>query len=171
MLIVIGCSVLLCVFFMCSPHLLITGLDVHFIRVRSPSLPEGCRVRALMMVHGWPGSFFEFYKILPLLTEQEDGLAFEVICPSIPGYGFSEAPNRQGKKQQRNNVLCRLQFLARGLRGVRETEFLYFSGFNSLDAARIFLKLMERLGFTEFYLQGGDWGSLITSNMAQMKPE
>ncbi|XP_072565533.1 epoxide hydrolase 1 [Paramormyrops kingsleyae] len=116
----------------------IEGLDVHFIRVRSPSLPEGCRVRALMMVHGWPGSFFEFYKILPLLTEQEDGLAFEVICPSIPGYGFSEAPNRQG--------------------------------FNSLDAARIFLKLMERLGFTEFYLQGGDWGSLITSNMAQMKP-
>lgn len=40
-----------------------------------------------------------------------------------------------------------------------------------MDASRIFLTLMERLGFTEFYLQGGDWGSLITTNMAQMKPE
>ncbi|KAG9334888.1 hypothetical protein JZ751_006368 [Albula glossodonta] len=92
-----------------------------------------------MLVHGWPGSFFEFYKILPLLTDAQDGLPFEVICPSIPGYGFSEAPHKQG--------------------------------FNSLACARIFLKLMERLGYSEFYLQGGDWGSLITTNMAQMKPE
>lgn len=45
------------------------------------------------------------------------------------------------------------------------------SGFDSLAAARIFLKLMERLGFSKFYLQGGDWGSLITTNMAQMKPQ
>ncbi|XP_061645443.1 epoxide hydrolase 1 isoform X2 [Phyllopteryx taeniolatus] len=44
-------------------------------------------------------------------------------------------------------------------------------GFDSLAAARIFLKLMERLGFLQFYLQGGDWGSLITTNMAQMKPQ
>ncbi|XP_035984535.1 epoxide hydrolase 1-like [Fundulus heteroclitus] len=44
-------------------------------------------------------------------------------------------------------------------------------GFNSLAAARIFLTLMERLGFSQFYLQGGDWGSLITTNMAQMRPE
>ncbi|KAG5266906.1 hypothetical protein AALO_G00237630 [Alosa alosa] len=116
----------------------IEGLDIHFIHVR-PQYREGQRVLPLMLVHGWPGSFFEFYKILPLLTETQDGLAFEVICPSIPGYGYSEAPQKQG--------------------------------FNSMDAARVFLKLMERLGFTEFYLQGGDWGSLITTNMAQMKPE
>ncbi|XP_076141597.1 epoxide hydrolase 1-like isoform X2 [Alosa pseudoharengus] len=116
----------------------IEGLDIHFIRVR-PQYREGQRVLPLMLVHGWPGSFFEFYKILPLLTETQDGLAFEVICPSIPGYGYSEAPHKQG--------------------------------FNSMDAARVFLKLMERLGFTEFYLQGGDWGSLITTNMAQMKPK
>ncbi len=44
-------------------------------------------------------------------------------------------------------------------------------GFNTLEAARIFHKLMERLGFTEFYVQGGDWGAFITNNMAQMKPE
>lgn len=45
------------------------------------------------------------------------------------------------------------------------------AGFNSVAAARIFHKLMERLGFSQYYLQGGDWGALITSNMAQMKPE
>uniref|UniRef100_A0A8C1YES1 Epoxide hydrolase 1 n=1 Tax=Cyprinus carpio TaxID=7962 RepID=A0A8C1YES1_CYPCA len=44
-------------------------------------------------------------------------------------------------------------------------------GFNTLEAAHIFHKLMERLGFTEFYVQGGDWGAFITNNMAQMKPD
>ena len=50
-------------------------------------------------------------------------------------------------------------------------QMCVFSGFDSLAAARIFLTLMERLGFSQFYLQGGDWGSLITTNMAQMKPQ
>ncbi|XP_034040849.1 epoxide hydrolase 1 [Thalassophryne amazonica] len=116
----------------------IEGLDVHFVHVQPPHR-KNQKVLPLMLVHGWPGSFFEFYKILPLMTENHGGFAFEVICPSIPGYGFSEAPHKQG--------------------------------FNSLAAARIFLTLMERLGFSHFYLQGGDWGSLITTNMAQMKPE
>lgn len=49
-----------------------------------------------MMVHGWPGSFFEFYKVLPLLTKTESDVVFEVVCPSIPGYGYSEAPHKQG---------------------------------------------------------------------------
>lgn len=44
-------------------------------------------------------------------------------------------------------------------------------GFDSLAAARIFLTLMERLGFSQFYVQGGDWGSLVTTNMSQMKPQ
>ncbi|XP_055358312.1 epoxide hydrolase 1 isoform X2 [Betta splendens] len=116
----------------------IEGLDVHFIHVRPPHR-ENQKVLPLMLVHGWPGSFYEFYRILPLLTEGQDGVAFEVICPSIPGYGFSEASHKQG--------------------------------FDSLAAARIFLTLMERLGFSQFYLQGGDWGSLITTNMSQMKPQ
>ncbi|XP_049456897.1 epoxide hydrolase 1 isoform X2 [Epinephelus fuscoguttatus] len=116
----------------------IEGLDVHFIHVRPP-YRENQKVLPLMLVHGWPGSFYEFYKIMPLLTENQSGIAFEVICPSIPGYGFSDAPRKQG--------------------------------FDSLAAARVFLTLMERLGFSQFYLQGGDWGSLITTNMAQMKPQ
>lgn len=39
-----------------------------------------------------------------------------------------------------------------------------------MAAARIFYKLMLRLGFQEFYLQGGDWGALICTNMAQLVP-
>ncbi|KAM4591545.1 epoxide hydrolase 1 [Odontesthes bonariensis] len=116
----------------------IEGLDVHFIHVRPPSSVNQ-RVLPLMLVHGWPGSFYEFYRILPLLTQNHDSVVFEVIIPSLPGYGFSEAPHKKG--------------------------------FNSLAAARVFLKLMERLGFSHFYLQGGDWGSLVTTNMAQMKPD
>ncbi|XP_076831248.1 epoxide hydrolase 1 [Brachyhypopomus gauderio] len=116
----------------------IEGLDVHFIHVK-PARRAGQRVLPLLMVHGWPGSFYEFYRILPMITNTEEDVVFEVICASIPGYGYSEAPQ--------------------------------VKGFNTMDAARIFLKLMERLNFTEYYLQGGDWGGFITCNMAQMKPE
>lgn len=51
------------------------------------------------MVHGWPGSFYEFYGLIPLLTEPSNpsDLVFEVVCPSIPGYGFSEAPRKKGE--------------------------------------------------------------------------
>lgn len=65
------------------------------------------------MVHGWPGSFYEFYKILPLLTDPKthglsDEHVFEVICPSIPGYGFSEASSKKGTGFGKGNTfrLC-----------------------------------------------------------------
>ncbi|OBS60226.1 hypothetical protein A6R68_08653 [Neotoma lepida] len=121
----------------------IEGLDIHFIHVKPPQLPSGRTPKPLLMVHGWPGSFYEFYKIIPLLTDPKahglsDEHVFEVICPSIPGYGFSEASSKKG---------C-----------------------NSVATARIFYKLMSRLGFQKFYIQGGDWGSLICTNMAQMVP-
>ncbi|KAG9469903.1 hypothetical protein GDO78_019388 [Eleutherodactylus coqui] len=128
------------------PHFKTTieGLDVHFIHVKPLHVTPGQKVYPLLMVHGWPGSFYEFYHILPLLTEPgkyglNPNVAFEVICPSIPGYGFSEASSKKG--------------------------------FNANAAARIFYKLMLRLGFNEFYLQGGDWGSRITTILSQMKPE
>ncbi|XP_044140776.1 epoxide hydrolase 1-like [Bufo gargarizans] len=122
----------------------IEGLDIHFVHVKPPHLPPGQKAIPLLMVHGWPGSFYEFYRIIPLLTEPrkhglDPGVTFEVICPSIPGYGFSDASQKKG--------------------------------FDALAAARIFYKLMLRLGFSEFYLQGGDWGSFITTVLSQMKPE
>ncbi|NXT22652.1 HYEP hydrolase, partial [Syrrhaptes paradoxus] len=129
------------------PHFQTTieGIDIHFIHVKPPYVPHGRAVQPLLMVHGWPGSFYEFYKIIPLLTEparhglNEGDVVFEVICPSIPGYGFSEAPHQKG--------------------------------FNTIAAARIFHKLMNRLGFNQYYIQGGDWGSRITTDMAQMLPQ
>ncbi|XP_077138084.1 epoxide hydrolase 1-like isoform X2 [Ranitomeya variabilis] len=122
----------------------IEGLDIHFIHVKPSHLSPGQKVHPLLMVHGWPGSFYEFYHILPMLTDPgnhglDPNIVFEVICPSIPGYGFSEAPSKQG--------------------------------FSAFAAARIFYKLMLRLGFREFYLQGGDWGSRITTLLSQMKPQ
>lgn len=46
----------------------------------------------------------------------------------------------------------------------------FWTGFDTVCAARIFHKLMKRLGFKKFYAQGGDWGCLITTNMAQLEP-
>uniref|UniRef100_A0A9L0S2A2 Epoxide hydrolase n=1 Tax=Equus caballus TaxID=9796 RepID=A0A9L0S2A2_HORSE len=121
----------------------IEGLDIHFIHVKPPQLPSGRTPKPLLMVHGWPGSFYEFYKIIPFLTDPKshglgDEHVFEVICPCIPGYGFSEASSKKG--------------------------------FNTVATARIFYKLMLRLGFQEFYVQGGDWGALICTNIAQLVP-
>jgi microsomal epoxide hydrolase len=72
----------------------IEGINIHFIHVK-PSKPAKTVV-PLMVIHGWPGSVWEYYKAIPLLTEPTDGIAFEIICPSIPGYGFSEAPHQEG---------------------------------------------------------------------------
>jgi len=73
------------------------------------------------------------------LTEEKDGVAFEVIMPSIPGYGFSDQPRKQG--------------------------------FDAVACARVFATLMDRLGHKRYYVQGGDWGSLIGRMIAIMYPE
>jgi microsomal epoxide hydrolase len=64
----------------------IGGIDLHFIRApsRKPNAPP------LLLSHGWPGSVFEFHKIIPLLTEH-----FTVIAPSLPGYTLSFKPGQQ----------------------------------------------------------------------------
>jgi hypothetical protein len=75
----------------------IDGLGIHFIHQRSKEK----NATPLIITHGWPGSFMEFTKIIGPLTNpiahggrSED--AFHVICPSIPGYGFSDAPKKPG---------------------------------------------------------------------------
>eukprot|EP01087_Luapelamoeba_hula_P012397 TRINITY_DN3459_c0_g1_i3.p1 TRINITY_DN3459_c0_g1~~TRINITY_DN3459_c0_g1_i3.p1 ORF type:complete len:394 (-),score=56.50 TRINITY_DN3459_c0_g1_i3:149-1330(-) len=70
----------------------IDGLAVHFVHVRS----KASNAIPLIFVHGWPGSFFECSKVLPLLTDENAELSFDVVCPSLPGYGFSEAPKTPG---------------------------------------------------------------------------
>ena len=75
----------------------IDGLDIHFIHARSPN-PDA---RPLIMTHGWPGSIVEFLKVIgPLCDPASHGGdpadAFHVVCPSLPGYGFSDKPTTPG---------------------------------------------------------------------------
>ncbi|WP_199434606.1 epoxide hydrolase family protein [Qaidamihabitans albus] len=78
------------------------GLGIHFLHVRSPhagALP-------LVLTHGWPGSIVEFLKVIGPLTDPtaHGGAAadaFHVVCPSLPGYGFSDKPARPGWNVER----------------------------------------------------------------------
>ena len=118
----------------------IDGLDLHFIHVRSPhedALP-------LVIIHGWPGSFVEFTKIIGPLTNPEDyggsaEDAFHVVCPSLPGFGFSEKPNEPGWSVNR--------------------------------MSEPIAKLMQRLGYDRYGAQGGDWGSSVARWLGQYDSE
>ena len=117
----------------------IDGLDIHFIHRRS-RLPDAVPI---IIVHGWPGSFVEFHKVIEPLTDPvrfggrpED--AFDVVVPSLPGYGFSDQPREPG--------------------------------YNPPAMAAMFVKLMARLGYTRYIAQGGDWGGPITAAMAVIDP-
>ena len=80
----------------------IDGLDIHFLHVRSPH----AGARALVMTHGWPGSVIEFMGVIDALTDPvahggraED--AFDLVLPSLPGFGFSAKPAATGWKVER----------------------------------------------------------------------
>jgi len=75
----------------------IDGLPVHFIHLPSPVVDTV----PVIMTHGWPGSFFEFEQVIQRLADpaafgEPPRQAFHVVVPSLPGYGFSEAPNEPG---------------------------------------------------------------------------
>jgi microsomal epoxide hydrolase len=120
-------------------HTEIDGQRVHFIHVRSAhpgAFP-------LVVTHGWPGSIFEFHKIIgPLVDPAAHGGdprdAFDVVCPSIPGYGFSDPPRTRGWDAQR--------------------------------MAQTNAALMARLGYGRYGAQGGDWGAIISTQNALVDP-
>jgi pimeloyl-ACP methyl ester carboxylesterase len=73
------------------------GLGIHFLHVRSPE-PEAL---PLILTHGWPGSVVEFLKVIGPLTDPvahggDAGDAFHVVCPTLPGFGFSDKPRKPG---------------------------------------------------------------------------
>ena len=75
----------------------VADMDVHFIHVRSP---EAGAV-PVIITHGWPGSVVEFQKVIGPLTDPvahggSASDAFDVVCPSLPGFGFSGKPSRTG---------------------------------------------------------------------------
>ncbi|MEO1108963.1 MAG: epoxide hydrolase family protein [Pseudomonadota bacterium] len=70
----------------------VNGTMLHFVHARSSrddAIP-------LLMLHGWPSSFVQMLDIIPLLNEPENGPAFHVVVPSLPGYGFSDIPSVPG---------------------------------------------------------------------------
>jgi pimeloyl-ACP methyl ester carboxylesterase len=118
----------------------IEGLGIHFVHLRSPH-PDAL---PLLLTHGWPGSVVEFLKVIGPLTDPtahggEAGDAFHVVCPSLPGYGFSDRPAEPGWNVER--------------------------------IAGAWVQLMERLGYRRYGAQGGDWGTSVSTIMAQQHPE
>ncbi|KAF5362873.1 hypothetical protein D9758_007066 [Tetrapyrgos nigripes] len=108
-------------------------LNIHYVHKKS----EVENAIPLLFVHGWPGSFIEVRKILPLLVQASPNgkfPSFHVVAFSLPGYGFSEAPRKPG--------------------------------FAIEQHAEVGHKLMLALGYNEYVTQGGDWGSAITRKIA-----
>ena len=101
----------------------IDGIGIHFIHRRSKE-PNAF---PLILTHGWPGSFAEFAKVIGPLTDPvrhggrpED--AFDVVIPSIPGYGFSDRPRQAGYGRDRHaelfvKLMARLGYQRYGAQG------------------------------------------------------
>ena len=93
----------------------------------------------LVVTHGWPGTFFEMHKIIPLLSDPgshggDPDDSFDVVVPSMPGYGFSSHTNKRG--------------------------------LDVLSIGDLWAKLMsENLGYKQFGAQGGDWGASVTAQL------
>jgi len=117
----------------------IDGISMHFLHIKPTNVQPGTKVLPIILIHGWPGSFFEFHKAIPKLLAENDGYAFELVIPSLPGYGYSSPPKRPGLSP----------------------EYI----------AIIMNKLMLRLGYKKYYVQGGDWGSEVSRMIARLFPQ
>jgi pimeloyl-ACP methyl ester carboxylesterase len=114
----------------------IDGQQIYFIHQRS-SRPDAI---PLMLIHGWPGSILEFLALIEPLTDPKDknSPAFDVIIPSLPGFGFSGPTTTRGWGPQR--------------------------------MAKALVVLMDRLGYSKYGIQGGDWGFAVARDMAYQAP-
>jgi pimeloyl-ACP methyl ester carboxylesterase len=117
----------------------IDGLDIHFIHVKS----RNTNALPVIITHGWPGSIIEQMKVIDPLTNPaaHGGSAsdsFDVVIPSLPGYGFSAKPTAPG--------------------------------WTPVTIARAWATLMQRLDYTRYVAQGGDWGNAVSETMALQQP-
>jgi pimeloyl-ACP methyl ester carboxylesterase len=115
-------------------------LRVHFIHERG----KGPNPIPILITHGWPSSFVEMLKLVPLLTDPANhggdaSDSFDVIVPSVPGYGFSERPLQAGMTRWR--------------------------------VADLWVKLMAGLGYQRFGLQANDIGAVISGWLSFDHPE
>jgi pimeloyl-ACP methyl ester carboxylesterase len=115
-------------------------IDLHYLHV--PGV--GPNPYPLLLLHGWPGSVYEFLDIIPRLTDParfggDPNDAFTVIAPSLPGYGLSFKPGQK-------------RFILQDM------------------AACVHDLMTDVLGFEKFAVQGGDWGGGIASIIGQAYP-
>ena len=119
----------------------IDGVPIHFVHVRG----RGANPLPLLLVHGWPWTFMDFHALIGPLTDPvayggNAADSFDLIIPSLPGYGFSMP--------------------------------LTTAGLDIRQHARLFTTLMtEVLGYSRFAVAGGDWGAVITAQIAHVHPE
>ncbi len=119
----------------------IHGFGIHFIHARG----KGPKPMPIIITHGWPSSFFQMFKIIPLLTDParhggDPADSFDVIVPSLPGFGFSDRPHERGMTLART--------------------------------AELWGRLMtEVLGYQRFAAAGGDLGSGVTRLLAFAHPD
>jgi pimeloyl-ACP methyl ester carboxylesterase len=116
----------------------IDGWKIHFIRAKG----EGINPIPLLLLHGWPSSFVQMLKILPLLTEsRNDGTPdFDVVAASMPGYSYSQFPTEHG------------------------TSFARI--------ADLMTKLMtDKLGHKRFAARGSDQGALVQQQIGLKYPD
>ena len=113
----------------------VDGLSIHFIKENG----TGPNPMPLVITHGWPSTFFEMTKIIPLLADPgghggDPADSFDVVAPSLPGFGFSQASQEPGMQVQK--------------------------------VADLWTKLMtENLGYPKFSAQGGDIVAGVTSRL------
>ena len=115
----------------------VEDFGLHFVHLEG----KGPDPLPIIVPHGWPGSFFEMYKIAGPLTDPaahggDPADAFHLVAPSLPGYGFSERPREPGMNVERTAALFR------GL-------------------------MTDVLGYERFVAQGGDWGGLVCAALGR----
>ena len=120
-------------------RVVVDGIGIHFVHARG----TGPSPIPLILTHGWPGSFLEMLRIIPLLTNPaahgaDASDSFDVIVPSLPGFGYSDRPSNPGM--------------------------------NLFRIADLWAALMSELGYDRFAAQGGDFGAGVTTALALRHP-
>jgi pimeloyl-ACP methyl ester carboxylesterase len=119
----------------------VQGLRLHFLHEKG----KGPRPIPLALIHGWPSSFAEMLKVIPLLTDPgshggDPSDSFDVVVPSLPGYGYSDASSDAGMSIWR--------------------------------AADLIHYLMhDVLGYSQYVTSGGDWGAYASTYLASTYAE
>ena len=75
----------------------VDGVDIHFFHIKG----KGKNPIPIILTHGWPDSFIRYQKIIPILTDptrfgRNSNDSFDVVIPSVPGFGFSTLPDSKG---------------------------------------------------------------------------